>query len=206
MKINVFIKSSISCLFAVLLLSFMGCDGNNSATSQANAQVVFHKFIFAVMYENRAWGERQKGLYIDKNGDLYSYINSTTDIEFILGKTEFTDAELTTYLTSSSTFLLHVDSSLLNDKKNLVQSIKNGPFGSLDQICTDAGDFRYYSFDYDAGSNTYKPILIYRTGDFRMTNNNSNDDDLKLWLIDYALQYSIAYELYPGQDNFCPGM
>lgn len=191
--------------FWLLLFLLVSCSGGND-NKQKQQSVKFNKYIFALMYENAAWGDRQKGLFINNNGDLYYYINTSSNSSFILSNDSFSSSELNQYFETTAVFLSHIAPDVFSSKKALVDSIKNGPFSSLEHTCFDAGDFRYYAFDYNSETDSYEPILIYRAGDFREKNNNPQIDKLKLWLMNFGLQNDIVFDLNPGEDNVCTGM
>jgi hypothetical protein len=194
----------LKTLTVVLCLQLLGC--NSSGGNDKDEAFQLGKYVFAVVFENYAWGEQKKGIYIDKDGKLYRYDISSMQLNSILNEKSLTSAQMDTYFTVTPNLEESITSQIMAANVVKLQQAKSGTLAAETQECNDAGTYVYLGFEYNQALDSYTPITLYRTGDHRQENTQAQALELKSWLVEKALAYQIAYELDPEGNNWCSGM
>lgn len=189
---------------AVLCMQLTGC--NSKDTDSANNEIKLGKYVFAVVFENNAWSEQKKGIYIDKDGQLYRYDISNMQLNSILDENNLSSAQMDTYFSVTPNLEENISSQVMTANVVKLQQAKSGTLAAETSECNDAGTYVYLGFEYNQALDSYTPISLYRTGDFRQENTQAQALELKAWLLEKALAYEIAYELDPQGNNWCSGM
>ncbi|MCC2615044.1 hypothetical protein LJ739_02155 [Aestuariibacter halophilus] len=193
-----------------IIVFILGALLNTGCSSDADEEEVpVHQkgaYVFAVIFENAAWSEQKKGLFIDGQGDLYTYDISNMGLDSVLHDETLTTQQMDGYFGVLPVLQESIAQQTFSTMWNAVPAIDAGSLGQQTAECADAGNYVYLAFDYTAQTDTYRPILIYHTGDWRQENLSAEATAVKDWLVELALNYSIAYELMPGENNWCSGM
>jgi hypothetical protein len=185
----------------LLMLSTFGlaaCRENNSSTTDSE-----HRF--AVIYSNVAWQHKQIGFVINTTGELF-WFDTTAAMREPLSANDIYPAEtLNHWFPNNTSYLERLTTSQRDLLSQNAPLIVDGPLTDAQNLCADAGLYQYFYF-HPLPDHRHKAILVYQTGDWRRVNGANASTDVKNLLIDKALQYQIAFRLFPGEDNWCTGM
>jgi hypothetical protein len=191
-------------IIALLCMQLAGC--NSKDANSAKNELELGKYVFAVVFENYAWGEQKKGIYIDKDGQLYRYDISSMQLNSILNEKSLSSAQMDGYFNVTASLEESVPAQEMKENVGKLQQAKSGTLAAETSECNDAGSYVYLGFEYNQALDSYSPITLYRSGDFRQQNTQAQALELKTWLVAKALAYQIAYELDPDGNNWCSGM
>jgi len=178
-------------IFLLMGVCLVSCGGSDSKEIQASLPTA--KYAFAIVYDNYAWGTNHAGIYIESNGDLYSYlhkkgVDSYTDLT--LDK-EYAENEIANIFGDQATLLESIDTAAFNELKTKSLSINNDSLTKIEQVCADAGKFQLLTFEFNPISKNYQPVLIEQRGDWVQQNTSVNAEELKQWLEGKALDYQV---------------
>ncbi|MBU1435995.1 MAG: hypothetical protein KKF79_01375 [Gammaproteobacteria bacterium] len=187
-------------------LGLMGCGGGQSVETQPVPQSVQPgKYMFAVTFDNYAWGQQHRGLVIKGNGDLYTFDLSETGAT-LTDNELFDETALTRYFEAAKfEFVQALSKEELDPLWRNSLTISNNTLGERASICRDAGGYQYLMFQ-PVGPEQIKKVQIYQTGDFRQEQLNPTAAPLKAYLMKLALEQKIAWKLDPNGNNWCSGM
>jgi hypothetical protein len=168
------------------LFLLIGCDGGDKSDQEI--------YCFEVSYENNAWGFQHRGLFIDSNGDVFTYdVSSDRSDEYSETDTEYSESTLTKKFSTESEYKENIPPSTLQEMKDKIASANNGTLGDPISNANDAGIWRYKAFIYNSDNKTYKSVLLYQTGDVKITNSSSEAEELKNWLESIAMKYGAYF-------------
>jgi len=158
---------------------FQGC-----LTTPKAVNAIEQKFLFEIMYLNYAWGFQLRGIYIDNQGHVYKY-NHSHEV-WRPSNTEFyTEKELLRKYESNKEFIETVNKQTLLEMYNLIKAADEGKLSKAVQKCNDAGTTAYIAYLFDSKASTYKPLLLYQTGDWAQKNLSESAKVLYEWLFTF---------------------
>ena len=163
------------------------------------------EILFEVRYENHAWGHEASGVFINRNGEVYTYDASDVDpgdsTQVFAGMTE---DEISARYGDAPTLLTKLDESTLLDKFSFVGAAQLGSLLS-DTICADAGSTDYVAWLYDAATELYTPVALGTEGDRWVQNTAPEAASLMAWLRGFSgTSTSCQRTLGPCGGTLCP--
>ena len=170
---------------SILFLLLASCGGGSTDKEY---------YYFEVVYQNYAWGAQHHGLFINSNGEVYTYdVSDTTDEKYIYLETDssYDESLLAKKFDTNRIYKENIDLPTLQDMSSLTASAETGTLSDPTHIAYDAGLTRYKAFIYNPEENTYKSVLLYQTGDFEITNSALEATEIKDWLEGIAAKCNI---------------
>lgn len=184
------------------LMLLMLCGGLSGCGS--DKQTGPGKYLFAVTYNNHAWGKTSKGLVVTAQGDLYQYDVSTTAAELPEPGITSDDALSRYFEAARFEFVRALDKTQLDNLWRASQQMQNTTLTAPASICRDAGLFQYLVFQ--PKTSQQQMVVLYQTGDFRREQTDRSGDAARAYLMQLAQELKIAWLLDPTGNNWCSGL
>ncbi len=159
-------------------------SGSDADTTDASQVIQLkQKYLFEVSYINFAWGHVHRGIYIDRNGNVYSYHYDRDDeIWQPEDYLQLTEADLTDKYSHNRTHIATVHPRTLRDMYDLVASAAQGELSERVHVMCDAGGTQYTAYLYDPAASRYMRVLLKLSGDYEQENLSGEARDLCQWL------------------------
>ena len=141
------------------------------------------EFLFEYSHINHAWGFKMSGMYIDKNGNVYSYDHSHSPWK-PSGDTLLTENDLLEKYAHKKELLTSIDTSVLNKMYKLINSAGDGKILRSQKKCFDMGSGTYTAYLFDSKTGQYKQVLLYQFGDRPQKNVSDEAKVLYEWLFE----------------------
>jgi hypothetical protein len=172
-------------VISIIILIMQSCEWDylGDKNTDDNSLPKNQDYYFEVQYLNFAWGYNHHGLYIDKDGNCFSYkFNSNVEPWQHKSDSGFTKVELENKFSQNKEFKIKIDDKTLNDKINLISLAKAGKLTDGQHICADFGAITYIAYEFDKKDSLYKPIYLYQAGDLAFKNLSVAANTLYRWL------------------------
>lgn len=141
------------------------------------------EFLFEVESVNFAWGARQAGAYVDREGVVWSYrVDAPRPAEEREEREAWTAEELRAKYAQNRERIATVPPEEVARMAALVADAADGPLGEPVQRCNDAGVVSFRAWRYDASSDLYRPVLLRAEGDRARANRSDAAETLVGWL------------------------
>ncbi len=189
----------LACM-ATLVLGLCACPDDDNKTNAPEP-----RFAFSVTYSNSGWGLVQKGYFIDREGLLHTYDSTRAGTESFDESKTYTEQELSSRFELGKAYVERIPDADMDRFRSAANKARSADLTVPASICRDAGRFDYYAW-YRQPDGRYKPVLIYRTGDWRQENQAPEAAGVKSFLIEKAIKYRIAFRLDPNGNNWCSGL
>lgn len=167
-------------ILAMLLLC-QGCLTSPDVSGNASGE---QTFLFEISYTNYAWGYQLRGLYIDRQGQVYSYDHSHA-VWQPSDPQAYTEEELLQKFESRKELTGTVEEDTLAGMFRLIESASQGRLSEPVQKCADAGTTAYLAYRFDKDSGKYISVLLYQTGDWAQKNLSDSAKTLYEWLFTF---------------------
>jgi hypothetical protein len=155
---------------------------NNSADTEIDP--IGRKYLFEVSYINHAWGYVDQGIYIDRDGNVYSYDLSNRNPRFQYPEDgAYSQASLDDKYSSNLLFIRTVDRGTLLQMSNLIGPASQGQLTDPENTACDAGGTAYTAFLFDEVTREYTGVLLYQSGDWTVENTAPEAATLRDWLM-----------------------
>ncbi len=160
-----------------IIISLTSCSENLPTFKQ--------KVLFEVHYVNYAWGYVNNGYLIDSLGYARSFNLKENKINWhspdSTGYISLSDMNDNLSHCDSVIFHLNPDSLALYVGK--IYKASKGQISKPQMVMADAGSIRYSAFIYNEKLHKYKEVLIKEWGDWMITNDSQEAQDIYDWLI-----------------------
>jgi len=154
---------------------------NNSAGTETDA--IGQKYLFEVSYINWAWGYVDQGMYVDGDGNVYSYDLSNRDPRFHYPEGGvYSQASLDDKYSSNPLFIRTVERETLLQMSNLIGPASRGRLTDPESTACDAGGTTYTAFLFDKDTAQYREVVLYQSGDWTVENTAPEAATLRDWL------------------------
>lgn len=142
---------------------------------------------FEVTYKNKAWGNRHEGFIVDKSGEVKAYKNPENWNEAHDNKGILTATQMKENIDKTVVTKVKVDAVKLKAFTDKIPNITATDFTKRIAIGNDLGQTIYYAYTYDSSTNTYLPILLSETGDWKSENKDIRAIEITKWLTDIQI-------------------
>ncbi len=168
----------------IIICILVLCQGCLTVPKAVGEDPIRQKFLFEITYVNHAWGFQLRGIYIDNQGRVYKYDHSH-EVWQPSNPELYTEEELFRKFESNKEFVKTVDKQVLFEMYNLINAANEGMLSKPVSNCADAGFTAYLAYLFDRKAHTYKPILLYQTGDWAQKNLSQSAKVLYEWLFTF---------------------
>jgi hypothetical protein len=165
----------------LFLLFVSGCLTTPDALSGSLPEQCF---FFEMMHANYAWVKQHHGVYIDHQGDVYTYNHSHAMWE-PADPAAYTEEELLQKFESKKELIGRVDAPTLRRMVALIDSAAKGRLSERVNACNDAGITAYLAYQFDQDTRKYLPVLLYQAGDWAQKNLSQEAKTLYEWLFTF---------------------
>ena len=141
------------------------------------------EILFEVYYINYAWGKQHNGFLIDKNGNIKTYKNPE-DWNFPSADKEISADQIAKNLTKTTLASTKISQEELNDYASRIYTIDQTKLSKPENVGADMGESIFATYNYDAEKQTYKQVLISKSGDWKTENKDKSAQEIKNWLSD----------------------
>jgi len=170
----------------LIVFTVIGCNSGSdeSTVTDSNENTLQGEYLFAATYDNWAWGEEHKGVFIDVDGNIYQFndrLEAATGLEH--GKS-YSEQEIKNHFgeVDEYSLLAQVDQPEL---LTMAAKILTASSGSLTEPLfegADRGTFSLLAFKFEADSKTYQVILLSAVGGTCIHNSSIEANDLAQWI------------------------
>jgi len=154
--------------------------------SDQSNQMHTQKYLFEVMAANWAMGFYYKGIYIDKQGRVYSYHYKNRKARFAYEETgciqNVTNTCLDIKFRQNRKLLTTISKHTLDKYKQLARKINANIKVRTRDICRDAGTVKFYVLSFDKKSGLYKKVKLLEMGDWAGKRYSSEAIEITAWL------------------------
>ena len=178
-----FIPASL-LLFGALALPSAMAGGQEARTRQDKPGKPAAQLIICEReYINFAFGRVRRGIYVDREGGVYSYAYKRGDPMWPLSKDgTFTEEELLEKYSHDKKLVAKVKRREVNAKRKLILKASAGPYTEKIRQGADQGTYSSTCYLYDAATARYREIRLRTTGDVRYENLSEEAKTLSAWL------------------------
>ena len=167
-----------------IILSFMLVLIIPALTSAMSSKPsIEQKYLFEFSHINFAWGFQMSGIYINKDGNVYTYNHSHSPWK-PADVTSLTESDLQEKYAHKKEFVTTVTKSEINNMHNLIAPAGKGKLSQPKKGCFDSGSGTYTAYLFDAQIHKYTPITLYQVGDMPKKNISVEARILYEWLFD----------------------
>jgi hypothetical protein len=178
----------MNCLSLILVfvsVAFDYCGGMLMNTSiQKDAQTLNTQKVYCERsYTNFAWGYQHNGIYIDPQGNLYSYKYHRTDKPWSPKQAESpTEPELEDKYSHGRQLIRTIEPQEWQAKRKLLVAASNGQMSARKQRGADMGANVCRCYVFDEASSHYKEVELRVRGDWSYENLAPSAKELADWL------------------------
>jgi hypothetical protein len=179
-------ESPFVALFAFVLLFGAACAYGQKQKPQVSEQRIYCE----ISYTNFAWGYQHRGLYVDPQGQLYSYQYKRGDKPWSPRSADSaTEQELEEKYSHGRTLIRKIDLQELQEKYKLVEPASKGKMSKRLQRGADQGSSVTRCYLFEAAGERYKEVELKVAGDWSYENLAPSAKKLAMWLA--SLQASV---------------
>lgn len=175
--------SSISLAILVLTLTALSVSCKHDS-ADTEITPIGQKYLFEVSYINHAWGYADQGIYIDRDGDVFSYDLSERNPRFEHPEDGvYSQASLDDKYSSNPVYMQTVDRETLVRTSNLIDPASKGELTNPENTACDAGGTAYTAFLFDEVTGECAVVPLYQSGDWTVENTAPEAATLRDWLM-----------------------
>jgi hypothetical protein len=141
-----------------------------------------HRIFCEKSYTNFAWGYQHRGVYVDPQGNLYSYASAAGDKPWSPETGSPTEQELERKYSRGRKLIRKIDPQELLEKYRLVEPATKGQFSKRVQEGADRGEIVSQCYSFDAATGRYKEVEFKVEGDWSYENVAPSAKALAQWL------------------------
>lgn len=165
-----------SVVYVLLILCLTLCDCAHAAPDSTAEPRIFCD----TSHINSAWGYQQRGVYVDPEGNVYSYGG---DKVWSPKQPESpTEQELEEQYSQGRKPIGKVDAQELHEKYRLVEPASRGQLSKPIQHGADQGESVSRCYMFDAAAGRYREVELKVTGDVSYENLAPSARELTKWL------------------------
>jgi len=174
------IASWLCCELFFVSVMLSGCESSTTPRSE-NGSV--QSFFFEINYENGAWGYSNAGMYIDRDGRMYSYTyKGSQDVFPIHENGMYTADEMRRKYEHGTAYTCSVVRDTIDAMMALIPAAAKGALDKPEQTAADMGILSYWCYQYNATTQMYTQVLLKRSGDLTQHNLSQEAATLLVWL------------------------
>ncbi len=170
-------------IISIIALLFTNCGKSNITK---NDITIKSQILFQVEYVNHAWGFSHAGFIVDSTGNVYCFDKPDSWTFCEIGKS-ISEANMHKNFLATDSICYTIARSELTEMLQLLENTKNGNISEPTSVMADAGITSYLGFSFDENTKNYNSILIKQTGDWEITNSESDAEKLFQKLEDISL-------------------
>ncbi|MFN7929799.1 MAG: hypothetical protein U0Y68_18010 [Blastocatellia bacterium] len=175
------IASLLLCLS--FLLNFCGNPAANTPNKQQTTTMNTQKIYCEQSYTNFAWGYQHHGIYVDSEGNLYSYSYQPKDKPWSPKQDAApTAAELEEKYSHGRQFIRKLDAQEWEAKRKLFAAAHDGKLSDRKQSGADMGANICRCYVSDEAGQQYKEVTLRVQGDWSYENLAPSAKTLADWL------------------------
>jgi hypothetical protein len=188
MKVMKYIIVGLLCIITI------GCGGSGDKTEPLPPPPEA-KYVFAVTFDNYAWGVQHRGFFITTDGELFFYEHELSINEYtgIFLNNTYTETEISKNFGDGPTLLEQIDEEELTLLRNKIPAAQQGELSEDEQRCNDAGRLAFFTFTFDPNTEKYTPVLLEKHGTFAQINYADEAKQLRDWLSEKTESYGYFY-------------
>lgn len=165
-----------------LLLFMVTGIFSNCNLLESDTSVNTQNILFEVEYINYAWGFNWSGFYINKYGEVYSYIVDRDSIPRISENGYYSEQELMNKYRQNSKLVKNLDYREVSDQKSLIPLTASASNSDTLNGGADMGISKFKCYSYDWKKRKYQEIILLQEGDRTFKNLSPAADSLARWL------------------------
>jgi hypothetical protein len=173
---------AIALLFSIPAMSF----------AMSSRPSIEQEYLFEFSHVNFAWGFQMSGMYVDKQGSVYTYNHSHSPWK-PLSERSLTGEDLKEKYAHKKELVSNIEKAVLNKMHKLISPADAGEIVKSQQKCFDSGSGMYTAYLFDSKTEQYKPVLLYQFGDRPQKNMSAEAKLLYEWL----------FEVFGNKPNTC---
>ncbi len=139
------------------------------------------EYLFEFYHINFAWGFQMSGMYIDKQGNVYTYNHSHSPWKPSRDNL-LTVNDLQEKYAHKKEHVNSIEQSQLHNMYKLIERAGTGKISAPKRRCADFGAGSYSAYMYNKESMSYIPVLLYQFGDVAKKNLSEEAEILYEWL------------------------
>ncbi len=145
---------------------------------RASQQIICEK-----RYINFAFGRVHRGIYIDREGNIYSYAYQRGDKAWRQSSDyTYTEEELLEKYDHEKKLIATVKQKEVNAKRELILKASTGAYSERIRRGADQGTYASTCYLYDAATGKYRGITLRKSGDENYENLSEEAKTLSAWL------------------------
>jgi hypothetical protein len=184
MKVMKYLIVGLLCIITI------GCGGSGDKTEPLPPPPEA-KYVFAVTYDNYAWGVQHRGFFITTDGELFFYDHKLSDdnLTGIYLNNTYTEIEISENFGDEPTLFEQIDLEELTLLRNKIPAAQQGELSDDEQACNDMGRLAFFAFTFDPNTEKYTPVLLEKYGDSTQINYADEAKQLRDWLLEKTESY-----------------
>ncbi len=171
-------------MFSAVAMLSISVSGQGSGKAQNKSERhSAQQFICEREYINFAFGRVRRGIYVDREGNVYSYAYKRGDPMWPLSKDgTYTEEELLEKYSHDKNLIATVKQREVNTKRKLILKASEGAYSERIRRGADQGTYASTCYLYDAATVKYREVTLRTTGDQRYENLSEEAKTLLAWL------------------------
>jgi len=167
-------------LWALLIILFPACE--KEYYEGPEDQAVY----FEYHYLNFAWGAKDYGWMIDREGNVRGYENPT-EYRWPDSSGYLSSEDLEYNLSLTDTLLHHINAKELERHTKLISGAAEGALSDHSHRGADMGSSTLSCYAYDHNTGSYKHVLLSLSGDLEQINQSAEAGVLVDWLKEFGV-------------------
>ena len=171
-------------IFSSLAMLSISVSGQNNGKAQDKPKRSgARQIICERTYINFAFGRVHRGLYVDREGNVYSYAYQRRDQPWRSGKDgTYTAEELLEKYNHNKKLIAKVNLKEIAAKRELILKASTGAYSERIRRGADQGTYASTCYLYDAATGKHKGITLKKSGDENYENLSEEAKTLSAWL------------------------
>jgi hypothetical protein len=182
---KIFIVTLVALLmFSAVAMLSISVSGKGSAKAQDKSERSGEQQIICERtYINFAFGRVHRGIYVDREGNVYSYAYQRRDQPWRSGKDgTYTEEELLEKYDHDKKLIANVNLKEVAAKRELTLKASTGAYSKRIRRGADQGTYTSTCYLHDAATAKYRGITLKKSGDENYENLSEEAKTLSAWL------------------------
>jgi hypothetical protein len=186
-------------IFSALAMLSVRASGQGRAEAQGKAELPgAQQIVCEKEYVNFAFGRVRRGIYVDREGKVYSYAYKRGEAMWRQSEDNiYTEEELLEKYSHGKQLVARVKQRELNAKRKLILKASTGLYSDKIRRGADQGTYTSVCYLYDVATGKYRGVTLQTTGDQRYENLSEAAKTLSTWLDSLAAQRRAPAQLKP---------
>ena len=164
--------------YLICIVTFLGSCDQREVPVPAEQEILFE-----VYYINHAWGKQHSGFLIDKDGNIKTY-KDPADWNFASADKEISVDQIAKNLSKTVLASTKISQEELNEYASRIYTIDQKKLSKPVSVGADMGERVFVTYNYNSVKQTYKQVLISKSGDWESENKDKSAQEIKNWLIE----------------------